>query len=67
LSNQSATDNFDSMTDTPILIAGAGAIGSILGGMLHDAGHDVTLLTRLIRAAERATEKTEKLKTLKTG
>jgi len=34
------------MTDTPILIAGAGAIGSILGGMLHDAGHDVTLLGR---------------------
>jgi 2-dehydropantoate 2-reductase len=28
------------------LIAGAGAIGSILGGMLHDAGHDVTLLGR---------------------
>jgi 2-dehydropantoate 2-reductase len=46
LSSQSATDNFDSMTDTPILIAGAGAIGSILGGMLHDAGHDVTLLGR---------------------
>jgi 2-dehydropantoate 2-reductase len=46
LSNQSATDNFDTMTDTPILIAGAGAIGSILGGMLHDAGHDVTLLGR---------------------
>ena len=34
------------MTDTPILIAGAGAIGSILGGMLHDAGHNVTLLGR---------------------
>jgi 2-dehydropantoate 2-reductase len=34
------------MTDTPILIAGAGAIGSILGGMLHDAGHDVTMLGR---------------------
>src|SRR5271155_490193 len=46
LSNHSATDNFDPMTDTPILIAGAGAIGSILGGMLHDAGHDVTLLGR---------------------
>jgi len=25
------------MTDTPILIAGAGAIGSILGGVLHEA------------------------------
>jgi 2-dehydropantoate 2-reductase len=46
LSNDSATDNFDTMTDTPILIAGAGAIGSILGGMLHEAGHDVTLLGR---------------------
>ncbi len=34
------------MTDTPILIAGAGAIGSIVGGMLHLAGHDVTLLGR---------------------
>ncbi|MDO8433829.1 MAG: 2-dehydropantoate 2-reductase [Candidatus Binatus sp.] len=34
------------MSDTPILIAGAGAIGSIVGGMLHLAGHDVTLLGR---------------------
>ena len=34
------------MTDSSILIAGAGAIGSIVGGMLHDAGHDVTLLGR---------------------
>ncbi len=40
------TGNFDTMTDTPILIAGAGAIGSILGGMLHLAGHDVTMLGR---------------------
>ncbi len=46
MSNDSATDNFDTMTDTPILIAGAGAIGSIVGGMLHDAGHDVALLGR---------------------
>jgi 2-dehydropantoate 2-reductase len=46
LSNDSATDNFDTMTDTPILIAGAGAIGSIIGGMLHDAGRDVTILGR---------------------
>jgi 2-dehydropantoate 2-reductase len=46
LSDESETDTFDTMTDTPILIAGAGAIGSILGGMLHDAGHDVTLLGR---------------------
>lgn len=34
------------MADTPILIAGAGAIGSIVGGMLHDSGHDVTILGR---------------------
>src|SRR5579863_6046693 len=34
------------MTDSSILIAGAGAIGSILGGMLRDAGYDVTLLGR---------------------
>ena len=34
------------MTDTPILIAGAGAISSILGGLLHEAGHKVTLLGR---------------------
>jgi 2-dehydropantoate 2-reductase len=46
LCDESATDNFDTMTDTPILIAGAGAIGSVVGGMLHDAGHDVTLLGR---------------------
>jgi 2-dehydropantoate 2-reductase len=46
LSAESATDNFDTMTDSSILIAGAGAIGSILGGLLHDAGHDVTLLGR---------------------
>ncbi|MGA6970811.1 MAG: 2-dehydropantoate 2-reductase, partial [Candidatus Binatus sp.] len=46
MSADTATDNFDTMTDTPILIAGAGAIGSILGGLLHDAGHEVTLLGR---------------------
>src|SRR5258708_38341018 len=46
LSNDTATDNFDTMADTSILIAGAGAIGSIVGGMLHDSGHDVTLLGR---------------------
>jgi len=34
------------MPNSSILVAGAGAIGSILGGMLHDAGHDVTLLGR---------------------
>lgn len=37
---------FESVADTPILIAGAGAIGSIIGGMMHAAGHDVTLLGR---------------------
>lgn len=46
LSGESSTDNFDTMSNSSILIAGAGAIGSILGGMLHDAGHDVTLLGR---------------------
>ena len=46
MSDESATDNFEAMSDTPILIAGAGAIGSILGGMLHGAGHEVTLLGR---------------------
>jgi 2-dehydropantoate 2-reductase len=46
LCGESPTDNFDTMFDAPILIAGAGAIGSVLGGMLHDAGHDVTLLGR---------------------
>jgi 2-dehydropantoate 2-reductase len=40
------TANFESVADTSILIAGAGAIGSIIGGMLHAAGHDVTLLGR---------------------
>ena len=34
------------MSDAASLIAGAGAIGSVVGGMLHDAGHDVTLLGR---------------------
>ncbi len=46
LSGESDTDNFDTMSNSSILVAGAGAIGSILGGMLHDAGHDVTLLGR---------------------
>ena len=43
-----AAANFETMTDAPILIAGAGAIGSIVGGMLHLAGHDVTLLGRRV-------------------
>jgi 2-dehydropantoate 2-reductase len=39
-------DNFSTVDDTKILIAGAGAIGSVLGAMLHCAGHRVTLLGR---------------------
>jgi 2-dehydropantoate 2-reductase len=38
--------NFTTMLTEPILVAGAGAIGSIIGGMLHAAGHRVTLLGR---------------------
>ena len=34
------------MLTGPILIAGAGAVGSILGGMLRSAGHQVALLGR---------------------
>ncbi|HLI79499.1 MAG TPA: ketopantoate reductase family protein [Candidatus Binataceae bacterium] len=34
------------MSARPILIAGAGAIGSIVGAMLRRAGHEVTLLGR---------------------
>ena len=30
----------------PILIAGAGALGSVMGGMLKSAGHQVCLLGR---------------------
>src|SRR5271156_3215965 len=41
-----APANFENVADTSILIAGAGAIGSIVGGMLHAAGRDVTLLGR---------------------
>jgi len=32
--------------DGPILIAGAGALGLVIGGMLKSAGHDVALLGR---------------------
>jgi 2-dehydropantoate 2-reductase len=39
-------DNFFPVDDAKILIAGAGAIGSVLGAMLHSAGHSVTLLGR---------------------
>jgi 2-dehydropantoate 2-reductase len=34
------------MLTGPILIAGAGAVGSIVGGMLRSAGHNVALLGR---------------------
>jgi 2-dehydropantoate 2-reductase len=34
------------MNTRPILIAGAGAIGSIIGAMLRRAGHEVTMLGR---------------------
>ena len=34
------------MPEGPILVAGAGAIGSVVGGMLHAAGHRVTMLGR---------------------
>jgi len=34
------------MHETRILVAGAGAIGSLVGAMLHAAGHDVTMLGR---------------------
>src|SRR5579883_2961173 len=36
----------DHITDGPILIAGAGALGSVIGGMLRAAGHRVCLLGR---------------------
>jgi 2-dehydropantoate 2-reductase len=42
----SAADNFSIVDVAKILIAGAGGIGSVLGGMLHSAGHRVTLLGR---------------------
>jgi len=35
-----------SMSTRPILIAGAGAIGSVMGAMLRSAGHDVAILGR---------------------
>jgi 2-dehydropantoate 2-reductase len=39
-------DNFSTVDGAKILVAGAGAIGSVLGAMLHCAGHRVTLLGR---------------------
>ncbi|HSR57023.1 MAG TPA: ketopantoate reductase family protein [Candidatus Binataceae bacterium] len=38
--------NHATMETRRILIAGAGAIGSVMGGMLRRAGHDVTMLGR---------------------
>ncbi len=46
LFGRAAKDNFTTMLTEPILVAGAGAIGSIIGAMLHRAGHRVTLLGR---------------------
>lgn len=40
------TDNFSTVDGSKILIAGAGAIGSVFGAMLHGAGHRVSLLGR---------------------
>jgi 2-dehydropantoate 2-reductase len=39
-------DSFALMEHEPILIAGAGAIGSVIGAMLHRKGHRVTMLGR---------------------
>ena len=39
------------MLTGPILIAGAGALGSVIGGMLRAAGHHVTLLGRAAHLA----------------
>lgn len=46
MSGESATDSFYPMYAPSILVAGAGAIGSVVGGMLHFSGHDVTILGR---------------------
>jgi 2-dehydropantoate 2-reductase len=46
LCDQSATVKFFGMAAERILVAGAGAIGSVLGAVLGAAGHDVTLLGR---------------------
>jgi 2-dehydropantoate 2-reductase len=46
LFDRAAEDSFSTMLTEPILVAGAGAIGSIIGAMLHRARHRVTLLGR---------------------
>lgn len=46
LSRVLVADNFSTVGDAKILIAGAGAIGSVVGAMLHAAGHRVTLFGR---------------------
>jgi 2-dehydropantoate 2-reductase len=43
---ESPADNVGAMAHERILIAGAGAIGSVIGAMLHRAGHRVTMLGR---------------------
>jgi 2-dehydropantoate 2-reductase len=46
LSVESAADNLGAMAHERILVAGAGAIGSVIGAMLHRRGHRVTMLGR---------------------
>jgi 2-dehydropantoate 2-reductase len=46
LSLRGADGKLKDMFDGPILIAGAGALGSVIGGMLRAAGHPVALLGR---------------------
>jgi len=43
---ESSADNVGAMAHERILVAGAGAIGSVIGAMLHRAGHRVTMLGR---------------------
>jgi 2-dehydropantoate 2-reductase len=42
----SSADNLGAMAHERILIAGTGAIGSVIGAMLHRGGHRVTMLGR---------------------
>ena len=39
-----------------VLVAGAGAVGSVVGGLLAAAGHDVTLLGRRVHLAAIASD-----------
>ncbi len=42
----SSADNLGAMANERILVAGAGAIGSVIGALLHRSGHRVTMLAR---------------------